>query len=228
MKRMISIFLTMLLIGVLLLPVSASGTPTIAVSQEAARRGDSIDVTVSLQNNPGVITMRLCVNYDTAALTLTNVTDLALLPGQVHSPDYAASPYTLYWDNGASSTDYTANGDLVKLTFQVKDSATVGNHAVTVSYDAENYDVFNTDLSIVRFTARSGGVRVSAARLGDTNEDGERNAKDITILRRYLVGGYGVTVAKSVADVNGDGEINGKDVTFLRRCLAGGYGVSLD
>ena len=106
MKRMISILCAILLVTVLLLPAAAAGTPTITVSQATARRGESVDVTISLQNNPGIITMRLSVSYDTSALTLTNVTDLALLPGQTHSPDYTAAPYTLYWDNGASATDY--------------------------------------------------------------------------------------------------------------------------
>ncbi|MBQ3071946.1 MAG: hypothetical protein IJD20_01470 [Oscillospiraceae bacterium] len=68
----------------------------------------------------------------------------------------------------------------------------------------------------------------SAAKLiGDGNEDYIVNAKDVTILRRCLAGGYGVTVDERVGDANGDGEIGTKDVTALRRCLAGGFGIEL-
>ncbi|MBR2365547.1 MAG: hypothetical protein IKA78_00060 [Oscillospiraceae bacterium] len=68
----------------------------------------------------------------------------------------------------------------------------------------------------------------SAAKLvGDGNEDYIVNAKDATILRRSLAGGYGVTVDERVSDTNGDGEINAKDVTALRRYLAGGFGTEL-
>ena len=62
---------------------------------------------------------------------------------------------------------------------------------------------------------------------GDVNDDGVVNAKDITVLRRYLAGGYGVTIQEAYSDVNGDTTINAKDITILRRFLAGGYSVEL-
>ena len=64
-------------------------------------------------------------------------------------------------------------------------------------------------------------------RPGDVNGDGTVNAKDVTVLRRYVAGGYGVTVDAQIADVSGDGTVNAKDVTVLRRYVAGGYGVVL-
>ena len=64
--------------------------------------------------------------------------------------------------------------------------------------------------------------------LGDINNDGAINAKDVTTLRRALAGGYGVAVPDTaVADVNKDGTVNAKDVTYLRRAIAGGYGITL-
>ena len=62
---------------------------------------------------------------------------------------------------------------------------------------------------------------------GDLNDDGFANAKDVTVLRRHLAGGYGVTLDEAVADVNRDGSVNAKDVTTLRRFIAGGYDVKL-
>ena len=63
---------------------------------------------------------------------------------------------------------------------------------------------------------------------GDINGDGVVGAKDVTVLRRYIAGGYDVTVVAEALDVNGDGEITTKDVTVLRRFIAGGYGVELE
>ena len=63
--------------------------------------------------------------------------------------------------------------------------------------------------------------------LGDINGDDVTNAKDVTLLRRYLAGGYGVATMQQAADVNEDTVISAKDVTFLRRHLAGGYGIVL-
>jgi len=67
----------------------------------------------------------------------------------------------------------------------------------------------------------------TAVTVGDINGDGEINAKDVTMLRRHLAGGWGVIVNEEDADINGDGEINAKDVTMLRRYLAGGWDVEL-
>ena len=57
--------------------------------------------------------------------------------------------------------------------------------------------------------------------------DDKVNGKDVTVLQRFLVGGYGVTLDVSVADVTEDGKVNGKDVTLLQRFIVGGYGVTI-
>ena len=54
---------------------------------------------------------------------------------------------------------------------------------------------------------------------GDTNGDGTVDAKDVTILRRYLAG-WNPDIHLDVADLNGDGVVDAKDVTVLRRQLA--------
>ena len=63
--------------------------------------------------------------------------------------------------------------------------------------------------------------------IGDVNGDGEITSKDVTILRRYLAGGWDVEINEANSDINGDGEVTSKDVTLLRRYLAGGWGVEL-
>ena len=62
---------------------------------------------------------------------------------------------------------------------------------------------------------------------GDVNDDGKIDAKDVTMLRRQLAGGWNVNINEEKADLNQDDEINAKDVTMLRRFLAGGWGVTL-
>ena len=49
----------------------------------------------------------------------------------------------------------------------------------------------------------------------------------MTLLRRYLAGGWNVEVKADTADVDKDGSVIPKDVTMLRRYLAGGWGVKL-
>ncbi len=53
--------------------------------------------------------------------------------------------------------------------------------------------------------------------LGDANSDGEINAKDVAIIRRYIVGGWDIDYTIETFDVYADEEINGKDIVLLRR-----------
>ena len=69
----------------------------------------------------------------------------------------------------------------------------------------------------------SANTKKTSAELGDVNGDGQLNVLDITLIRRYVAGGYDVTVDSDVADINKDGNINVLDITLIRRHIAGGY-----
>ncbi len=77
------------------------------------------------------------------------------------------------------------------------------------------------------FAAKAEAAEAEAATVGDVDGDGSITPKDVTKLRRYLAGGWGVDVATEDGDVDEDGAITPKDVTKLRRYLAGGWGVTL-
>ena len=62
---------------------------------------------------------------------------------------------------------------------------------------------------------------------GDLNSDGIINTTDVVSLRRYIAGGYNVTVNLLAGDVNADGIWNTTDVVMIRRYIAGGYNVTL-
>ena len=55
---------------------------------------------------------------------------------------------------------------------------------------------------------------------GDVNADGFLNARDVTVMMRYLAG-MSVDIDTSVWDVNPDGKFNAKDVTALMKQMVG-------
>jgi lysophospholipase L1-like esterase len=63
--------------------------------------------------------------------------------------------------------------------------------------------------------------------VGDLNQDGIIDTADVVHLRRYIAGGYGITLDPTAADLNGDGVLTSTDVVILRRYIAGGYGIEL-
>ena len=64
-------------------------------------------------------------------------------------------------------------------------------------------------------------------RCGDADGNGQVNTTDVILIRRFIAGGYNVTIDENAADVDGNGVINTTDVILIRRCIAGGYDVVL-
>ena len=56
--------------------------------------------------------------------------------------------------------------------------------------------------------------------IGDANDDGAVNMKDVLVLRKQLAGMEPI-INMANADCNGDGDVNMKDVLLLRKFLAG-------
>lgn len=211
----------------------ADGDPTLTVLSETANPGDTVNVTVSLQNNPGIVSLRVKIGYDSSVLTMTGLTDAGVLGTEVHQSyleegvahyNLSANPYILYWDNGAALENFIVNGTIATFTFAVSENAAVGDYPITATI----LDCFNYDLDDVDFTVVNGKVTVEAGNpaqvlIGDVNDDGKVNAFDRTTLARHIAkwDGYGeADINYAAADVNDDGKVNAFDRTTLARYIA--------
>lgn len=135
-KKLTTIILVLLLTLSALPLVFATGTPTITVSSATAAPGETVNLKVSLSNNPGINTFALGFDYDTSRLSLTNVTANADLGGQFTYSKKAV------WLN---SVDSTYTGEILTLTFKVLDNAAAGNANVAVTYNAGDISNYNED-----------------------------------------------------------------------------------
>lgn len=196
------------------------------VSSPKANVGQTVTVTVSVENNPGIIAARLSIGYDATKLQLTGVVSSGLIGGTFTAGnDISANPYTVLWEDGLASNNYTGNGVMATYTFLVLENAALGVTPITVSYDQGS--TFNCDMEDVEFALENGSIEITDRTPGDANDDGLVNLKDVAVIRRYLAGGWDVTINNTNADVNADGEVNLKDVVLINRYLAGGWGVIL-
>ena len=93
---------------------------------------------------------------------------------------------------------------------------------------SEPYTIICNKNSYAMSYAKDNNIPYAIVGLGDANCDGIVDLKDITQIRRFLAGGYNVSIDKDHADANCDGEVDLKDVTYIRRALAGGYGITLN
>ena len=138
MKRAV-VFLLML--AILITPtgiVGAADGAVVSLESKTAHRGDTVTMELKLENNPGIASVTVSVNYDAEALTLDKVENGSLF-GVF---DYGATTHRMAW---MAANNVTENGVLATLTFTVADDAPIETCNVTVTveqcFDEEYRDI---------------------------------------------------------------------------------------
>ena len=160
-KRFVVLFLLVCLsISSFCVPAMATGVPMVVISNKSAHAGDTVDLDISLENNPGIVGMGLKVEYDSSILTLIDVKDAGILGETVHNPDKSLCPYILSWASDTAEKNYMVNGTIVTLTFKISENAAVGIYPVTVYCD----NIIDVDLQPLEedFEVSGGGVTVTS------------------------------------------------------------------
>ncbi len=186
---------------------------TIIIETEKAQAGDEVMVDITLENNPGITSMKLVVDYDEDMLELVGVTfnkEFGEMTSAFETAD-ANSVLILNWVDGTKDFD-TADMTYATLKFKVKDTATAGDLSITATYDQVN--VFNLNGENVAFDITDGKVEVVEVVMGDTNSDGFINNKDVMALLQYT-SNMGADIDMMASDINDDGVIDNRDVMML-------------
>lgn len=142
--------------------VFAEGTGVIAADNVSAKPGETADVAIRAENNPGIVALMLRIDYDPAALTLTSVDNGEVFASNtaLFGKDLTATPYTVLWEDGLSTEDHTGDGVLVTLHFTVKNDVQEGDYGIKLEVDTAS--TFNTDLEKVAFQTQNGTVHIGA------------------------------------------------------------------
>ena len=120
------------------------------VSSGEAVPGETVSLSVSLKNNPGICAFSVSIDYDSGALSLIDVIPNGSLGGQFNFGKKAA------W---ISFGDYKNDGELMTLTFAVSASAKSDvEYPVSISYESGDISNFNED--DVDFSVVAGSVKV--------------------------------------------------------------------
>jgi len=191
--------------------------PQYEISTEKGRAGEEVEVYISIKNNPGIISLRNSISYDTTALELVGVENLGLLKGYTNPSTTISSPYILRWADSLALENNTSDGEFVKLIFKIKENTEVGDYEISVNpIESRN---FNGEK--IAFEAATSSITVIDYIVGDIDNDGEITDWDSIILNRYLAG-WDVTIdILESADIDKDGEITDWDSIMLERYLAG-------
>ena len=131
---------------------AAPATVTVASPTAAVTPGSTVNVAVTIANNPGMDVMKLKFSYDTAALTLKDI-DLGSVMTGTFTKNLDKAVALL---EAAGTTNATGNGTLVTLKFEVKSTAAAGNY--TIGFLVA--DAVNRDEVRVALTTQAGTVSV--------------------------------------------------------------------
>ena len=189
--------------------------PAFVVDNANACYGKTFTIAISTRNNPGVVSYRLRVHYDTDLLELISAEEGAFA-GITYGPTIA-NPFVMTWCDTVHP-DNTTDDVVTYLTFRAKEG--VDPTATTISLTYDLVDVYNTVWESVYFYPISGTVQLMAVEIGDVNDDGQINTRDLGLLQRYL-NGWDVEIALDACDIDANGKINVRDFALLERYLNG-------
>ena len=123
-----------------MLPVAALAADefTATVGTATVDAGNTVDVTVSLTNNPGFLNFEFDIQYDTSKLKLIKIRPGSILKDEDDDPIGSLTPNAPQNRvSYASATAVTSNGDLLKLRFEALSSAS-GNVEVKIQPNSES------------------------------------------------------------------------------------------
>ena len=237
MKKVISLILTVLMLFTVL-PMSTFAeevnAPKISVESTDAIPGETFDVNVRINNNPGLVMSELKVEFG-SALTLIAAESKDAMPDSIFSftpPGKLANGGVITgaanftWYVNTISDSNIRNGVMLKLTFTLSDTAQEGEvYDIKVS---STDGLGDRDLNLYS-ASTSGRVTVVNYTPGDVNDDKRITMLDVVLLSRYIADGgktdpdgYNVSINKKAGNVNDDGRINMLDVVLISRYIADG------
>ena len=184
--------------------------PQITADNKSATAGQTIQITISLKNNPGIAGLAVSLKYDESVLTLKDTENGGLFSGFTAAKNFA-------WDE---SNDVLEDGVLATFTFEVAENAQAGDYGIEVLIRS----CTNENLDDVELSSMNGKVSVIDFVYGDSNGDQKIDMKDVVLLRKYITNFDYDTNTSSVtvgfgADANGDNKIDMKDVVILRKYI---------
>ncbi|MBQ9679945.1 MAG: bacterial Ig-like domain-containing protein [Ruminococcus sp.] len=156
MKKLLTILLvTLLVFSSLPIANAASITPAFVVESINARCGETIEVGIDIQNNPGITALQLKVEYSDSDLELLSIDNAGLFTDSITHGSLEVNPLTISW-YASDSKDKSSNGTLAILKFKVRENAQSSD--ISISFDPDN--VFNSSFNNIDFDTVEGSVTV--------------------------------------------------------------------
>lgn len=127
------------------------------VSFVTARADETVEVSVSIKNNPGVAGAKLRISYDTGMTLIGAVEGPAFESIDYTAPADLRSGCAFNWDSLMGES--TEDGEVLLLTFRVSDCVSVGD-VLEISCSYSHGDVYGDDLENVYLDCINGSITI--------------------------------------------------------------------
>ena len=140
----------------------ADDAPVLKMNVGYGKAGDTVSVTLDLQNNPGILGMILTLEYDENAMKLINVANgdaVSDVLSLTHSKTLS-SGIRFIWDGVDLNLDDIKDGALLALEFEISDSAEKGQqYPITIKYNSG--DIIDCDMNEVSPQIQQGYIEIN-------------------------------------------------------------------
>ena len=124
---------------------SDGNLPLVRVEEKTVHRGQTFEIRIYLDQNPGLISLMLDLEYDKSAMELVGITRGDALSTHTFTTTntdtdegFLISPFRMLWDG---RTQDSSTGVIAILTFESKVDAPIGDYPIIVNYDKQNTKV---------------------------------------------------------------------------------------
>ncbi len=218
----------LMIVNILPLTVFANNTETTAMTASltsaSGMPGDTVEVKVELEKNPGISSMKLFVEYD-ENLELAEVIFDQRFGAYVSAPTPYASPQVL--NLMSPLADISVNGTFATMKFKISENAPDNYKAdIKLSYDPDNF--FTGSFEYPDLITKDTFVSIYHGIPGDINNDNAVTNLDAILLFRYSSGqDVSALIDESAIDVNADGKANNMDAILIFRYVSEWPGIVL-
>ena len=166
MKKSIALIMAVLVLMTTLFSnaVFAANEPAFVANNVTGKAGDTVQITVSTVNNPGIMGLKIYVGYDEKVLELVSATaGTSFSDTSFGSTD--ENPFNMLWDGSLAGSvnvgaNNTANDVIATLTFKILDTAATGKSDITLTYPSGW--VYDNNWEDVDFATVAGSVTVES------------------------------------------------------------------
>ena len=150
----------------------------VSLNSETAAPGGTVELTVSIENNPGIAGYLFYLAFDTDIFTLEGIENSS--GGYIYSNDY--------FINGekagvsvvrTSSTNFKEDGIIFSIRLQVSEGAKIGEYSVGLSYSKAN--TINENGKQVGFSTKNGKIMVQEPEMVLSSQS-SAPGKDVAVL----------------------------------------------